>query len=347
MSLITAAYLGRVDEVSKLLDSESDQLDVNEPDAYGDTALHAAAYAGKILTVEDLVRRKANVNARNNVGSTPLHKAVLSNSLPIINCLLENGADANIKNAAQKRPEFYTTNIALITQLKGKDVSTKTLAVPRDRHGQLIGKGGKNLNTIRNASGAEITVPKPDEDSDNVTLGGRPDEIKEAERLILEFLEKEAAPNTRTAGGTRPAIPSTWRETKLGVDKENLRYVIGPKGATIKYIQKQTGSRITIPREDDDETQVSVAAPDHQALEEAVTMIYNAVKTRTDRERDYNSRGGAPSRNRDDRDNRYNGDNRDNYRGNRNNNRDDRDDNNRGDNNRGNNRGGNNRGNNN
>jgi len=372
MSLITEAYLGHVDEVSKLLDSETDQIGVNEPDAYGDTALHAAAYAGKILTVEDLVRRKANVNARNNVGSTPLHKAVLSNSLPIITCLLDNGADANIKNLAGKRPEFYSNNVSLITTLKGDSVVSKKLAVPRDRHGQLIGKGGKNLNTIRNASGAEITVPKPDEESDEVTLGGRADEIKEAERLIQEFLEKEPLPNANRAGNRGPAaVPENWPSTKLDIHAENLRYIIGPKGATIKHIQKETGVKIYIPREEDEDEQVLVSGPDYDTLEEAVNMIFFAVRTRGSNGRDRdNNRGGDRNNNnrggdrgdrnynnnRDDNDDRNNGrdnnrnnsrDNNDNRgnqgnRGNRGNNRGDNNNNNRDDNNRGNSRGNNN-----
>jgi len=253
MSLITAAYLGNLPSVTKLLEGADgeDPIDVNEPDAYGDTALHAAAYAGKFSTVEYLLEKKANVNARNGVGSTPLHKAVLSHNVAIVNLLLQKGADGNIKNNAGKRAEFYTERTELQNTLKGDKLVTKNLTVPRDRHGQLIGRGGKTLNNIRAKSGAQITVPKPETNSDEISIKGRDDEVKEAENLIQEVLKKEPVSNSRDNQRLIPdVLPDGWAATELQVKKDNIRFIIGPKGKTIQYILDKTGVRVNVPRSD-------------------------------------------------------------------------------------------------
>jgi len=280
MSLITAAFLGNKAEVTKLIEGQDgeDPIDVNEPDAYGDTALHAAAYAGKFSTVEYLIEQKANVNARNGVGSTPLHKAVLSqNGIAIVNLLLQKGSDPSIRNTAGKRPEFYTERIDIANILKGDKLITKQVAVPRDRHGQLIGKQGKTLNTIRKKSGAQITVPKAEAGLDEITIRGREEEIKEAESLIEEVLKKEPA----GSGHKIPdVLPDGWAATELQVKKDNIRYIIGQRGKTIQYILDKTGVRVNVPKSDNPASdKVTVVGP-VDAVDEAVKIIFDVITRR-------------------------------------------------------------------
>jgi uncharacterized protein len=71
------------------------QVDLNQAEADGSTALHWAAYVEDVSTVEQLLRRGANVKAANRHGVTPLSLAALKGNAAVIELLLGAGADAS------------------------------------------------------------------------------------------------------------------------------------------------------------------------------------------------------------------------------------------------------------
>ncbi|MCJ1246909.1 Ankyrin repeat domain-containing protein 44 [Trapelia coarctata] len=86
-----AASNGLGDLVEKILDTLNDGID--EPDEFGNTALHLAAGSGFPDIVRLLIKKGANIQVSNEGGATPLHRAIRSEHLPTVAILLEAGSD--------------------------------------------------------------------------------------------------------------------------------------------------------------------------------------------------------------------------------------------------------------
>uniref|UniRef100_A0A8C2D804 Ankyrin repeat domain 52a n=1 Tax=Cyprinus carpio TaxID=7962 RepID=A0A8C2D804_CYPCA len=98
--LHAAAASGHVDVVKYLL-----RNGIDEPNAFGNTALHVACYTGQEAVANELVNRGANVNQPNHRGYTPLHLAAVStNGALCLELLVNNGADVNMQSKEGKSP---------------------------------------------------------------------------------------------------------------------------------------------------------------------------------------------------------------------------------------------------
>lgn len=72
------------------------EIQIDEPNAFGNTALHIACYLGQDAVAIELVNAGANVNQPNDKGFTPLHVAAVStNGALCLELLVNNGADVN------------------------------------------------------------------------------------------------------------------------------------------------------------------------------------------------------------------------------------------------------------
>jgi ankyrin repeat protein len=96
-----AAMRGDVAALRSLLERN---VDVNEPQADGATALHWAAYAGDVENVRLLVAAGADVTARNRAGVTPMFLATTSGEVEIIEMLLDAGVDVNERGPNGETP---------------------------------------------------------------------------------------------------------------------------------------------------------------------------------------------------------------------------------------------------
>uniref|UniRef100_A0A6Q2Z611 Ankyrin repeat domain 52 n=1 Tax=Esox lucius TaxID=8010 RepID=A0A6Q2Z611_ESOLU len=98
--LHAAAASGHIDIVKFLL-----RLGLDDPNAFGNTALHVACYTGQEAVANELVNHGANVNQPNRNGYTPLHLAAVStNGALCLELLVNNGADVNQQSKAGKSP---------------------------------------------------------------------------------------------------------------------------------------------------------------------------------------------------------------------------------------------------
>lgn len=71
---------------------------IDEPNSFGNTALHIACYMGQDAVANELVNYGANVNQPNEKGFTPLHFAAVStNGALCLELLVNNGADVNFQ----------------------------------------------------------------------------------------------------------------------------------------------------------------------------------------------------------------------------------------------------------
>lgn len=71
---------------------------IDDSNAYGNTALHMACYTGQDTVANELVNCGANINQPNRNGSTPLHLAAASsNGVLCLELLVNNGADVTMQ----------------------------------------------------------------------------------------------------------------------------------------------------------------------------------------------------------------------------------------------------------
>lgn len=71
---------------------------IDEPNVFGNTALHMACHTGQDTVATELVNCGANINQPNYHGNTPLHLAASSSSGALcLELLVNNGADVNIQ----------------------------------------------------------------------------------------------------------------------------------------------------------------------------------------------------------------------------------------------------------
>ncbi|KAH9071115.1 hypothetical protein EDB83DRAFT_316148 [Lactarius deliciosus] len=76
------------------------QMPLHDPDArqyFQSTALHLAAYCGRLAVAEILLEHNAEVNASDNNGRVPLHNAAHNGHLEIVRLLLKHGGDVNAR----------------------------------------------------------------------------------------------------------------------------------------------------------------------------------------------------------------------------------------------------------
>jgi rRNA processing protein Krr1/Pno1 len=73
----------------------------------------------------------------------------------------------------------------------GRDVVEKTIQVPSEAVGMIIGKGGETIKEMQRASSCKINVnqPKPPDVTRNIDLSGTPRAMEDAERMIWEKVE--------------------------------------------------------------------------------------------------------------------------------------------------------------
>ena len=98
-----AAQSGDLSRLQTLLDKHPELLDATAGPGHA-TPLHHAVYYRKAAIVEELLRRKADVNALNGNGATALHDCVSKGTLEMAVMLLDHGADVNIRNYARQTP---------------------------------------------------------------------------------------------------------------------------------------------------------------------------------------------------------------------------------------------------
>ena len=93
-ALMIAAYKGKLDAVSALLDKGA------EPNQTGWAALHYAAAAGNNPVVQLLLDKSAYIDAESPNQTTPIMMAARGGHILTVKLLLDEGADVTLKNGA-------------------------------------------------------------------------------------------------------------------------------------------------------------------------------------------------------------------------------------------------------
>lgn len=71
---------------------------IDEPNIFGNTALHMACHTGQDTVATELVNSGTSINQPNYNGNTPLHLAAASSSgVLCLELLVNNGADVSVQ----------------------------------------------------------------------------------------------------------------------------------------------------------------------------------------------------------------------------------------------------------
>lgn len=124
----------------------------------------------------------------------------------------DNKATANANQAAPQRDRGYEnynqqSGGGSGTPAGGRDYIEKTIKVPSEAVGMIIGKGGETIKDMQRTTGCKINVnqPKPPDVTRNIDLAGTSRSMAEAERVIWEKVEtvrqRDAAAGRSHGGG--------------------------------------------------------------------------------------------------------------------------------------------------
>lgn len=104
--IIDAARLGQLERLKNMLEQQPELLHARMSKS-DSTLLHHAAFNGRDSVVQELLARKADVNARNHGGLTPLHDCVHRGTIESAVMLLDHGASITERNNEGQTPLAY------------------------------------------------------------------------------------------------------------------------------------------------------------------------------------------------------------------------------------------------
>lgn len=104
---------------------------IDESNAFGNTALHLACFNGQDTVVSELIDCGANVSQPNNKGFTPLHFAAASTHGALcLEFLVNNGADVNVQVGQKCGPPLQVYSYSLGSESHGLMCSPDAFAKP-------------------------------------------------------------------------------------------------------------------------------------------------------------------------------------------------------------------------
>eukprot|EP00931_Biecheleriopsis_adriatica_P063129 TRINITY_DN38195_c0_g1_i1.p1 TRINITY_DN38195_c0_g1~~TRINITY_DN38195_c0_g1_i1.p1 ORF type:complete len:913 (+),score=214.25 TRINITY_DN38195_c0_g1_i1:37-2775(+) len=120
----------------------------------------------------------------------------------------------------------------------------KSIEVPVEVTGLLIGKGGERVHGLEHESGAHIDIT-PKEDFSVLRFSGSEKAIKHAEQLVSAILER-AEEDARRSGRSAGASADMKVDEKMSVPEKSIGRIIGKGGETIQQLQRDSGVKIDV-----------------------------------------------------------------------------------------------------
>ena len=125
--------------------------------------------------------------------------------------------------------------------------------------GYVIGKSGESVSLVQQETGARVHIPKGQPgDQIEVVISGNDAQVEAAEARVLALL-----PSAST----------------VMVKGDQLPAVLGKGGGTIRWIEEESGAKLTVPKEgrDADEVPVTISGSE-DAIEKAKQMISDVLQ---------------------------------------------------------------------
>jgi hypothetical protein len=136
--------------------------------------------------------------------------------------------------------------------------------VPKELHKFIIGRNGNVLKDLQEKTCTTISIPKPDANSDLISLHGPKDGIERVMHEIQAICDEQSK-----VGMERLKIPKMYHP-----------WVRGPYNETLNQIMANTGAKVNIPPTDVDKDEITVTG-DKEKVELAcieIMKIYNRKK---------------------------------------------------------------------
>ena len=148
-----------------------------------------------------------------------------------------------------------------IAEIK-RTTSHSVLIVPSQYHSHLIGKGGSNLNKLKEELGVQVRIPLESERSDKITIEGPPDGVSKAKDQLEALAAKMADESTDI----------------IHLNRRFHRQLIGTGGESIKKLRESFPNvNISIPEEKQKSDTISLRGPSNE-LKAAVVHVKKIAK---------------------------------------------------------------------
>lgn len=148
------------------------------------------------------------------------------------------------------------------------DAASRTFerfTVPKIYHPFIFGPFNETLNLIVAQTGAKVNVPPPNVQRDEIAITGEKNAVMAAKDKVLAIVkEKEESCTTVT----------------VDVKKSQHKYVIGPKGATLNEILRQTGVSVEVPPPEEESDTITLRG-EPNALGRALSIVYEKALSET------------------------------------------------------------------
>ena len=150
----------------------------------------------------------------------------------------------NKKKEEEKKDKSLSPQRKILSELKKKSEEKGTVFVPINASniGRLVGKAGANVKRIEKETGARVSVNSDKPDSPQILIKGFPKQIEAAK------LQIEASIKKGDAGKKEPVDYEASDKLNLKT-AQNRSSLIGPKGATIRKLESDSGAVFAVDRD--------------------------------------------------------------------------------------------------
>jgi len=139
-----------------------------------------------------------------------------------------------------------------------------TIPIPKEHHRFILGPKGTKLADLELSTATKINIPRPEEDSDTVTIVGTKEGIEKARHEIQVISEEQA----------KRAFE------RLHIEKCYHPFICGPDNVNIKALTDETGAKISVPPLSLQKDEIVVSGEKegvHKAVE-TINRIYEEKK---------------------------------------------------------------------
>jgi hypothetical protein len=157
--------------------------------------------------------------------------------LAVVEFLLSQGANPALKNKAGLMAEDYARlDPALAQALMGGAAFSDEIAVPKEKHGALIGRDGNMREEIQMECHCTLLIPPQKSENENVKILGRKEGVHAAKEKIKALMAAEAAKD----GAKAPTTPAKQlvadTPKKGGKGKDTGADGTEAGGVTLRYV---------------------------------------------------------------------------------------------------------------
>lgn len=153
------------------------------------------------------------------------------------------GSDEQVASA-RELVEFLADEARQITELPKTGEEDERLEFPIAVCGRIIGSKGHQISEVRSKSGAQVKIEKLEEVC-RVYLGGKPDQVETAKKMINSLVEDKHPPPARRTD--RPhEIRLAEAEETVDIPFSMVGRVIGKGGETVQRLQRESGAKIDV-----------------------------------------------------------------------------------------------------